>query len=226
MGNYQDVKDAVQFAAEWWVKRKWTFLNEANEEFMEFVDPAVCYQDCLTEGDVVYLNMCFTEWVLFERPLRRGRTPLQMLADEPPSDAPAGAADVLRQIDETQLFSRFAIKDKDRETGMVVLVDVRTDRRYDVYDPHICEVEHWVDGSIGVRIACVDGAWQAVGQVYLYDRSTPSAYQSDGPGEMHPEDYLRKPEAEFAGFYMRLVRDVIGVEGRYHESMRAKEVAA
>ena len=196
MGNYQDVKDAVQFAAEWWVKRKWTFLNEANEEFMEFVDPAVCYQDCLTEGDVVYLNMCFTE------------------------------ADVLRQIDETQLFSRFAIKDKDRETGMVVLVDVRTDRRYDVYDPHICEVEHWVDGSIGVRIACVDGAWQAVGQVYLYDRSSPSAYQSDGPGEMHPEDYLRKPEAEFAGFYMRLVRDVIGVEGRYHESMRAREVAA
>lgn len=225
--SHRDLAErAVRYMADYWVKRKWSFLNQANEEFVSFVDPAVLYKECLTEEDVVLINMCFTEWALFERPVRRGRTPLQVLADTPPAGMPEGFAGALRQIDESQLFSRFAILDKDRQAGVAVLRDCRTDRRYDVIAPRICSVDRWHDGSIGVRIGCVDGTWQVVGQVHIYDIASPDTYVADGPGEMHPEDYLRKPEAEFAGFYMRLVRDVLGIEGRYHQSARARASAA
>lgn len=226
MNHYEQAEAAVQYVADYWVKRKWTFLNQANEEFVDFVDPAAYYKECLTQSEIAMLNMCFTEWVLFERPLRRGRTPLQLLIDMVPADMPDGAADILRQIDDTQLFSRFAILHKDLSTGMATLRDVRTDKRYEVHAPHICEVEHWDRGSIGVRIACVDDAWQVVGRVHMYDHADADAYVADGPGEMHPEDFICKPEAEFASFYLRLARDVLGIDGRYHETARAREAAA
>ena len=52
---------------------------------------------------------------------------------------------------------------------MVVLKDTRTDHRFDVYDPHIVRKEHWNDGAIAVRLACIDDVWLTAGQLYLYD---------------------------------------------------------
>lgn len=226
MSAYSDVERAVDEAATYWIARKWAFLNQANEEFMTFVDPAVCYKDCLQENDVAMVNMCFSEWALFERPLRRGLTPLEVFVDTPPVGTDARTVDLLRQVIATQFFSRFAILDKDALSHIAVLRDVRTDRRYDVFTPRVCNNERWHRGSIAMRIACADGAWQAVGQVYLYDVAPVQSDAVDGPGEMHPEDYLIKPEAEFMGFYMRMLRDTFGIEGRYHESARLREVAA
>lgn len=226
MSAYSDVERAVDEAATYWIARKWAFLNQANEEFMTFVDPAVCYKDCLQENDVAMVNMCFSEWALFERPLRRGLTPLEVFVDTPPVGTDARTVDLLRQVIATQFFSRFAILDKDTQSHIAVLRDVRTDRRYDVFTPRVCNNERWHRGSIAMRIACADGAWQAVGQVYLYDVAPVQSDAVDGPGEMHPEDYLIKPEAEFMGFYMRMLRDTFGIEGRYHESARLREVAA
>ena len=54
---------------------------------------------------------------------------------------------------DTQYFSRFGILGKDPATGMVALKDTRADRRFDVYDPHIVQKEHWSDGAIAVRLA-------------------------------------------------------------------------
>ena len=226
MDGFEDVQRTMRYVADYWIKRKWTFLNEANEEFVSFVDPAFYYQECLTPDEVATVSMCFTEWVLFERPLRRGKTPLQILRDEPPRDAPEGVADILRAVDASQEFSRFAICDKDVASGMVILRDVRTDRRYDVLDPHICAMEHWDVGTVAVRIACVRGMWQPVGQVYLYDHVPARENVIDGPGEIHPEDCLCKPEAEYASFYLRLLRDILGIDGRYHKSARVRGRAA
>ena len=46
------------------------------------------------------------------------------------------------------------------------------------------------------------------------------------PARCIPKTSLIKPEAEFMGFYMRMLRDTFGIEGRYHESARLREVAA
>ena len=35
--------------------------------------------------------------------------------------------------------------------------------------PHIVQKEHWNDGAIAVRLACVDDVWLTAGQLYLYD---------------------------------------------------------
>ena len=160
------------------------------------------------------VNMCFTEWVLFERPLREGKTPLQLYVETPPEGTLESTVDHLRQIDETQFFARFAILDKEPETSRAMLLDVGTDRRYEVCDGALCKNARWRNGTIAERIACVDGLWQVVGQVHLYDRADPDATRVDGPGALHPDD-LRAEDMCEAGLFLRLVRDVLGVDGRY-----------
>ena len=60
----------------------------------------------------------------------------------------------------------------------------------------------------------MDGLWQVVGQVHLYDRADPDVTRVDGPGALHPDD-LRAEDMCDAGLFLRLVRDVLGVDGRY-----------
>ena len=70
------------------------------------------------------VNLCFTEWVLFERPLRQGRTPLQLLWIMPPTGwIPHGSAVEAGRAD-ADFFSRFAILSKDGESGMARLRNV------------------------------------------------------------------------------------------------------
>ena len=90
----------------------------------------------------------------------------------------------------------------------------RTGRVYEVLDSHLCANGRWRDGTIAERLACVEGVWQVVGRARLYDRATPEQTAHDGPGEAHPEDrgdpYLRD-----ASYFVRLVRDVMGLGGRF-----------
>lgn len=212
------VDRAVTVMAEHWIGRKWEFLAQANEEFSAFVDPAAYYRDCLSDREAAFLSACFTEWVLFDRPLFRGATPLRAFIEHPVGDVSEDDLDCLRQIERTHFVTRFAIGRKHADAGTVEVRDVRTGLRYLVLDPHLCGVDRWRDGSISMRVACVDDVWQTVGRVHLYDRAPPGAYGQDGPGEVHPEDLVLRPEVASAGFYLRLLRDVIGFEGRYHQS--------
>lgn len=221
MDRYEDVERCVDEMADYWMKRKWVFLEQANEEFIDFVDPAVFYQECLRPEDVMLINLCFTEWVLFERPVLGRRTPLSVYVEGVVASRGDSASDILRQVADTQFFSRFAILDKDRARGVAALRDLRTDRRYDVHDPGLCARDEWFDGSVALRIAAIDDVWQMVGRVRLYDHAAPELTAHDGPGEVHPEDRLRRSEMDEAGFYLRLIRDTLGVEGRYHATARA-----
>ena len=214
MADPAEIEREVAQMAEHWGERKEGWRDAAADEFERIVMPACLYGPERDFRHLQMVNMCFTEWVLFERSLREGKTPLQLYIETPPEDASRSMVDHLKQVDGTQFFSRFAILDKDVEMGSAVLRDARTDRRYEVFDEVLCSNPRWRNGTIAERIACVDGTWRAVGQVHLYDRADPGETCVDGPGELHPGD-PRYEQMRDAGFFLRLTRDVLGLDGRY-----------
>lgn len=165
----------------------------------------------------------FTDWLLFERPYRHGKTLLELYVDEPPASLSPVSLKRLEQVRDTQYFSRFGILDKDPANGMVALKDTRADRRFDVYDPHIVQKEHWSDGAIAVRLACIDDVWLTAGQLYLYDIARLSDTAVDGPGAVHPEDLQDGFDTSCVSFFLRLVRDIMGAQGRYVKSLNIYE---
>ena len=200
-----DIADMAQF----WMLRKFQFLESARTQFEVIVDPWLSYCEEPSQSEIMAYNMAFTDWLLFERPYYHGKTLLELYVDE--------------QVRDTQYFSRFGILDKDPATGMVALRDTRTDRRFDVYDPHIVQKERWRDGAIAVRIACVDDVWLTAGQLYLYDIARLSDTAVDGPGAVHPEDLEDGFDTSCISFFLRLVRDIMGAQGRYVKSLNIYE---
>lgn len=221
MSAYRDVERDIRQMANYWLLRKFQFLDWTNEVFFSYIDP-YCQLYELEDDKQTIMSMCYTEWLLFECPLRDGLTPLELYVEERPARVSQPTLDRLLQIRDTQFFSRFAILEKDPSTGISALKDVRTGRRYDVYDQHLCEVEHWKNGTIAERIACIDGNWQIVGQVRMYDRAEPSAVSVDGPGEFHPEDRDARPELEDASYFIRLTRDLLSSDGRYQDTLKVR----
>ena len=147
----------IDAVARYWAIRKQELLADAASAFISFVEPAFLHDmPPFIEPDS--FNVMFTEWMLFEYPFRNDRTPLEEYAAHPPAGAKALHLDHVRQICETQIFSRFVIHDKDTRSGMAALEDIQTARRYDVYDPELCKRARWRSGTIGERIACVDGS--------------------------------------------------------------------
>lgn len=223
MADPAEIEREVAQMAEHWGERKEGWRDAAADEFERIVMPACLYGPEQDFRRLQMVNMCFTEWVLFERPLREGKTPLQLYVETPPEGTSESTVDHLRQIDETQFFARFAILDKDSDTGLAMLLDAGTDCRYEVHDGALCRNARWRNGTIAERIACVDGLWRVVGQVHLYDRADPGATRVDGPGALHPDD-LRAEDMQDAGLFLRLVRDVLGVDGRYAPTLSMTSV--
>ena len=220
------VEREIAGMAAYWGRRKMGWLDAASEEFDELVEPFTFHVMDVTPLEIQAVNRFFTEWVLFERPMCGDRTPLEIYIDRRPDGVPAEAFRRLRQVADTHLFSRFAILGKDTESDMVTLRDVRTGRCYEVCDPCICAQDRWSDGTIAMRIAQVDGLWQAVGQTHLYDVAKPELTAADGPGAVHPEDRGGELNTEAMSFYLRLLRDVIGISGRYTSTLRLRTASA
>ena len=215
----KDVADMAHF----WMLRKFQFLELAREQFELVVDPWLSYCEEPSQTEIMAYNMAFTDWLLFERPYRHGRTLLELFVDEPPASLSPASLRRLEQVRDTHYFSRFGILDKDPTTGMVALRDTRTDRRFDLYDPHIVQKDHWSDGAIAVRIACVDDVWLTVGQLYMYDIARLRDTAVDGPGTVHPEDLEDGFDTGQLSFFLRLVRDTMGAQGRYVKSLNIYE---
>lgn len=209
--------------AQFWMLRKFQFLESAREQFEIIVDPWLSYCEEPSQNEIMAYNMAFTDWLLFERPYYHGKTLLELYVDEPPASLSPASLRRLEQVRDMHYFSRFGILDKDSATGMVALRDTRTDRRFDVYDPHIVQKERWLDGAIAVRIACVEDVWLTAGQLYLYDIARLSDTAVDGPGAVHPEDLEDGFDTSRISFFLRLVRDIMGVQGRYVKSLNIYE---
>ena len=217
--------DAVDAMAVHWQRHGGGFIGAAADEFCDLVDPA-CYHRAAPDGrELELVSVCFTEWLLFEKALGDGATPLERFCADRPAAMPERMWRALGEVAATQFFSRFAILGKDGVTGVCKLEDVRTGGRYEVFDPRLCSVGTWRDGTIGERVARVGGRWLAVGQVRLYDRAPAEDTLVDGPGEVHPEDAEGMPERMRQSFFLRLCRDVIGHRGRYSETARIRETA-
>lgn len=210
--------------AAYWGERKRTWLDEAAQAFDEMVEPFTYHVLDVTVEEILAVNLCFTEWVLFERPMRSGKTPLELYIERCPSGVPADAFDRLRQVVATHFFSRFAIIEKDCKTSMAAVRDMRTGERYDVLDKRLCSIDRWRDGVIAMRIAWVDGLWRTVSAMHLYDVASPQATAIDGPGAVHPEDRERSSDIASMSFYLRLLRDTIGMDGRYTATFRTSIV--
>lgn len=194
VGN--DIADMAHF----WMLRKFQFLEPAREQFEIIVDPWLSYCEEPSQNEIMAYNMAFTDWLLFERPYYHDKTLLELYVDEPPTSlSPAS----LRRLEQVR--------------------DTRTDRRFDVYDPHIVQKEHWRDGAIAVRLACVDDVWLTAGQLYLYDIARLSDTAVDGPGAVHPEDLEDGFDTSCISFFLRLVRDTMGAQGRYVKSLNIYE---
>lgn len=214
------VERDIDRVARYWQLRKFQFFDKVADEFLSIVQPAVAFVDEPDPDEAVLVSLAMTEWFLFDRAYRDGRTPLECFIEDPPRDVRAASLKRLRQVARTQFFSRFSILSKDRPPGFSVLEDTRTGSRYDVYDQHLRDVDRWCDGVIAERIGYVDGRWQLVGRLHLYDRASDSLTAPDGPGAVHPEDGELAGHWEKAGFYLRLVRDCLGVDGRYRDTVR------
>lgn len=214
------IERAIDRAGMYWQERKEEVLEEANVVFLGFVDPAFLYgEPPMVPHETV--SLLFTEWLVFDFPALGDETPFTWCAKHPHelgADVPADERRCLRAVARTQFFSRFEILEKDAESGMCTFRDVCDGRRYDVHSPFVCAKESWRRGTVAVRIARFNRVWYDVGRVHLYDRATLEETGTDGPGMFHPEDRARRPEAEFVGFYLRLIRDVIGIDGRYRET--------
>lgn len=217
-------RDIAEVAA-YWGRRKLGWLDRASEEFDALVMPYTFHVMDVTGQDIQAVNGYFTEWFLFERPLHDGKTPLELYIDQKPGGADAERLRRLQQVRETQFFARFAIEEKIPSAHIAQLCDVQTGRRYEVFDPVVCSQGRWRDGTISQRIACVDGMWQVVGQARLYDKASPGSVGADGPGAVHPEDAGRDPSTADMGLYLRLLRDVIGIYGRYAPTFRLRTLA-
>ncbi len=182
MDAFRIAKDDVDQMAAYWMARKDELMGMTGDFFASLIDPAFAYEEEPDDLMSVQFNICYTEWLLFECKLLGGYTPLMAYVDQPPSYVDTDALDSLREVVRTQFFSRFAILEKRKRAGMATLRDVMDGRCYEVFDPHLCSIDGWKDGTIALRIARVDGVWQTVGQVCMYDRAPEAATRRDGPG--------------------------------------------
>lgn len=104
------VENVMEEVAHFWQLRKFQFIEEATDFWMDAVAPKECFGD--EDPDLrtaLTLNQFFTEWLLFEMPYQESTlVGITALRDE----ISAESRDVLKQIAETQRFSSFKSLDE------------------------------------------------------------------------------------------------------------------
>ena len=228
MGLYEQVDQDVLAVFKRWADRSAEYYERSAREFEERVRPAAYYVVVPRPGDVEFANICFTEWFLYEFALREGRSPLMWYVERPPVRTPAERIRRLRQVAQTQRFSRFAILGKHRATWEVDLADLSSGQELRVTAPMVCRKSGWKDGSVGLRVACVDEQWLSVGKAVLYDRNPGSVVSAAaGFGADHGEQGDSVPDgAQTSGpcegdvSFLGLVHEVIGLGGAYADTRR------
>ena len=216
--SYGLISRDMALVASYWADRDALRIDDAKNTFIELVDPEICRGGRPSFRKIAMVNMCFTEWVLFEYRISGGLTPLSAILECPSSALSDTSVRRLRQVAETQFFSRFAIIDKDSAAGFLMAEDLSSGEHYTICDPVASANSLWRDGSLAMRIALVDGVWHTVGQTRLYDRTSPRL----GERASRDNDTLARDRSCF----VRLLRDTLGQDGRYHASTRIVEAEA
>ena len=213
-------RDILDFA-EYWGARKARWIDAASSEFEEYVHPFAMRMRSPLPRYLAMTNIYFTEWALFERPLIDGRTPLQLYIEQSARTLPEDSLDRMRQVERTQFFSRFSIVEKDVAASRVRLVDVwtgkclRGPRSGDLLDRALARGHHRRTHRVRGRHLV------PVGQARLYDCAPVGQSIQDDLGE--PRDVGAQGE-EAGSYYLHLLRDVIGVDGRFSNTLKLVEV--
>ena len=102
------VENVMGEVALFWQLRKFQFIEEATDFWMNAVAPKECFGDEDPDLDTtLLLNQFFTEWLLFEMPYQESTlVGITALRDE----ISAESRNVLKQIAETQRFSSFKMQ--------------------------------------------------------------------------------------------------------------------
>jgi hypothetical protein len=192
-------------------------LLRAKELFASFVDPAIYYKPYPTVAQTNALNSAFSEWCLFDFELdapeddgsRAARSALEIAAE---------ADDTLEELAATQFFASFWVIEQDEGLDRALLRETSTCREFLVRDSLIACRKNWLEGTVNARIAHVDGTWVTCGQCLSHDakHSDPlprSISQDSSPSALPRRDRTR---------FLRLTRDLQGINGRYVDSMRAE----
>ena len=111
VGN--DIADMAHF----WMLRKFQFLEPAREQFEIIVDPWLSYCEEPSQNEIMAYNMAFTDWLLFERPYRHGKTLLELYVDEPPASLSPASLKRLEQVREKYCVSRTCSSRLPRSSG-------------------------------------------------------------------------------------------------------------
>ncbi len=199
-----------------WVFDQWAshdapYYEESAELFSELVRPQACYKLRPSSADLVEMNLAYTEWFLFEFPLLRGMTPLELSAGETGAweeESSNDRAIRLSQVADTQRFSQFCISGAG-ERGAVRLVDVIRDEEIELNKPELAQNANWCRGIFGLRVAKVDGTWVLVGKNCFCDRA---------PYQDRSRAFLPTPlrsASSTGSLYLDLLRETIGLDGLY-----------
>lgn len=201
------VENVMGEVAHFWQLRKFQFIEEATDFWMDAVAPKECFGD--EDPDLrtaLTLNQFFTEWLLFEMPYQESTlVGITALRDE----ISAESRYVLKQIAETQRFSSFKMQWLNPDTSMVQLRDVYSGKCYIVESAHLADKAGWLEGTVSCRIAYVDGGWCCPGEVFLHDTV-----------EWDEVDQSNYVSTDSYGYYVGLCREVLGINGKYQKSCR------
>lgn len=201
------VENVMGEVAHFWQLRKFQFIEEATDFWMDAVAPKECLGDENPNlRTALTLNQFFTEWLLFEMPYQES-TLVGITAQR--DEISAESRDVLKQIAETQRFSSFKMQWLNPDTSMVQLRDVYSGKCYIVESAHLADKAGWLEGTVSCRIAYVDGGWCCPGQVFLHDTA-----------EWDEVDQSNYVSADPCGYYVGLCREVLGINGKYQNSAR------
>lgn len=211
-----------------WEDREAEYFDRSREEYERFVRPTVCYEEFPDPEVMKHVNICYTEWFLFEFLLARGMTPLELFVDEPPAGVSEACLDRLDQVAVTEAFSRFAIREKHLPGDRVRLYDLRAMREVIVRLPVVNRRSTWDDGTLSLRVARVDDEWVGVGKTLFYDRSPLVDEMEPGPGERDACCILAQADegwhyvhhAPSSSYYLNFVHELIGIDGSCADSFR------
>lgn len=230
MDLYQRVDEDILGVYKRWADGSKPYFERSRGEFSRLVNPRAYYDEAPDPNDIVLINLCFTEWFLFEFDLADGCTPLECYVAEPPTGIDEESVQRLAQVATTQRFSRFAICEKLLASEDARLLDLFTGEELLVHAPTVCKRRNWRRGTVSMRIACVDGRWMQTGKATLYDKA-PAKAGCSILGEDKVTILARKDGAwgflhrEWSeSYFLNLLYDVIGVAGAYTDTCRAVPV--
>lgn len=222
MKKYDQIQQELSDMAMYWQLRKFQFLERASDEFdwatggpHELRAPEFQFQKAY--------NLIFTEWLLFERVLWAGKTPVELYAAMTPVKPHSQAIDHMQQIAATHFFSTFVLSHLRPAKGLVHLRDVFSGEEYEVKSACMAYAQKWRQGTVSLRIAQVDGTWYDIAQIHFHDKADFKEVNGNTFGVVHPEDEDIADELNDMGFFARFARDVMGGGRREPQCLRITE---